>query len=474
MLCTHNTMIISTVDDTRSSPSFSSLPPELLIEIFSTCSLTGDWHIPLTLSKVCCLWRDLIISSPSIWQMIVILDSRRTISSIHAQAELWIARSSPLPFNVVLKLTNFERLLPIMSCFLPNLARWMRCTITYDGRTIETSLSDLTLSSPRRILHHLDIILKTPFEDVAGDNEDDIIFFPCGSTTYRHISMKVATTKLPHAEMVNPLLFTSLNISETTFEYSTRSPDLLRFLAYCPNLEHLYFHGLTSDEGILDAPPPVIALPRLHTLLLDEICNQRSILSHLYLPTLRELYLRHINVDYALAPYHVSEEGDSDDEAYDFSQSPHSDLYTGMGIRKLLLRSRPPLEILDMDLSDMRTKDFRWVFDKLPDLKQFSIVGSDMSDSVVALFMPFAVGGDGQDGERMSVRLPQLSVLKMYSCQQVSGDALVKTLSARVHYTDHATPNATLATVVISSCNNFTASHAQELSWDLQDRLHVS
>jgi hypothetical protein len=396
------------------------------------------------------------------------------MSSIHAQAELWIARSLPLPFNVVLKLTNFERLLPIMSCFLPNLARWMRCTIIYDGRTIETSLSDLTLSSPRRILHHLDIILKTPFEDVAGDDEDDTIFFPCGSTTYRHISMKVATTKLPHAEMVNPLLFTSLNISETTFEYSTRSPDLLRFLAYCPNLEHLYFHGLTSDEGILDAPPPVIALPRLHTLLLDEICNQRSILSHLYLPTLRELYLRHINVDYALAPYHVSEEGDSDDEAYDFSQSPHSDLYTGMGIRKLLLRSRPPLEILDMDLSDMRTKDFRWVFDKLPDLKQFSIVGSDMSDSVVALFMPFAVGGDGQDGERMSVRLPQLSVLKMYSCQQVSGDALVKTLSARVHYTDHATPNATLATVVISSCNNFTASHAQELSWDLQDRLHVS
>lgn len=396
------------------------------------------------------------------------------MSSIHAQAELWIARSLPLPFNVVLKLTNFERLLPIMSCFLPNLARWMRCTIIYDGRTIETSLSDLTLSSPRRILHHLDIILKTPFEDVAGDDEDDTIFFPCGSTTYRHISMKVATTKLPHAEMVNPLLFTSLNISETTFEYSTRSPDLLRFLAYCPNLEHLYFHGLTSDEGILDAPPPVIALPRLHTLLLDEICNQRSILSHLYLPTLRELYLRHINVDYALAPYHVSEEGDSDDEAYDFSQSPHSDLYTGMGIRKLLLRSRPPLEILDMDLSDMRTKDFRWVFDKLPYLKQFSIVGSDMSDSVVALFMPFAVGGDGQDGERMSVRLPQLSVLKMYSCQQVSGDALVKTLSARVHYTDHATPNATLATVVISSCNNFTASHAQELSWDLQDRLHVS
>lgn len=399
------------------------------------------------------------------------------MSSIRAQAELWVTRSSPLPFNVVLKLTDFERLLPIMSCFLPNLARWMRCTIAYDGRTIETSLSDLTLSSPRRILHHLDILLKTPFEDVAGDDEDDIIFFSCGSATYRHISMKVATTKLPHAEMMNPLLFTSLDISETAFQYSVRSPDLLRFLAHCPNLEHLYFHGWSSNEGTLDAPPPVIALPRLHTLLLDEICNQRSILSHLYLPALRELHLRHINVDYPLEPYHAPEEGDSDDESHDFSQSPHSDLHTGMGIRKLLSRSRPPLEILDMDLSDMRTKDFRWVFDRLPDLKQFSIVGSDMSDSVVALFVPFAVGdGDEQkqDGERMSVRLPQLSVLKMYSCQQLSGDALVKALSARVRYTDHATPDATLAMVVISNCIDFTASHTQELSWDLHDRLHMS
>lgn len=466
-------MILS--KDIHSSPPFSSLPPELLIEIFSTCSLTGDWHTPLTLSKVCCLWKDLIISSPSIWQTIVILDSKRSMSSIRAQAELWIARSSPLPFNLVLKLTNSERLLPIMSCFLPSLARWMRYTITYDERTVEKSLADLTLSSPRCILHHVDILLKAPFEDVTGDDEDDIIFFPCGGATYRHISMKVATTKLPHAEMVNPLLFTSLNISETTFESSVRSPDLLQFLAHCPNLEHLYFHGLSSDEGTLDTLLPVIALPRLHTLHLDEICNQRSILSHLYLPALRELYMRHMNVDYPLEPYHVPEEGDSDDESRDFSQSPYSDLHTGMGIRKLLSRSRPPLEILDMDLSDMRTKDFRWVFDKLPDLKQFSIVGSDMSDSVVALFAPFVVGrGDGQDGKRMSVRLPQLSVLKMYSCQQLSGDALVKALSARVHYTDRTTPDTTLVTVVISSCNNFTAKHTEELSWDLHDRLHVS
>lgn len=481
-------MIVSTTGK-DSVPPFSSLPPELLIEIFLTCSLTGDWHIPLTLSTVCHLWRGLIFSSPRIWQIIVVLESRHTISSIRTQVELWVARSSPLPFNVVLKMSDFERLLPIMSCFFPHIARWMRCTITYHGRSFDTSLSDLTLSSPRRILHHLDIILKTPFEGVAGEDEDPVIFFSCGSATYRHISMKAVTFNLPHAEMANPLLFTSLDISENLYEHSVvRSPDFLRFLAHCPNLEHLYFHGFSNDEDTLDASPPVIALQRLHTLLLDQICNQRSILSHLYLPALRELHLRHINVDFSLSLYHIPEEGDSDDESNDFSQSPHSDLHTGMGLRKLLSRSRPPLEVLDMDLSDMRTKDFRWVFDKLPDLKEFSIVGSDMSDSVVALFMPIAftdgvgVGDKEGDGdlrkngprEQMRVLLPKLSVLKMYSCQQFSGQALVEALSARVRYTDRATPDATLTTVVISNCNDFTAGDAQELSWHLGDRLHVS
>jgi hypothetical protein len=480
-MCMSRAMIISThpdgAKDISSVPPISSLPSELLIEIFTTCSLTGDWHIPLTLSKVCSLWRELIISSPCIWQIIVVLESRRTISSIRTQAELWVARSSPLPFNVVLKMSDFERLLPIMSCFFPHIARWMRCTVTYDGRLFETSLSDLTLSSPRRILHHLDILVKHPFEDLVGEDEDEMAFFSCGTAAYRHISMKTVTTKLPHAEMVNPLLFTSLDIAETPYEHSIRSPDLLRFLAHCPNLEHLYFHGFANGEDPLDAPPPAVALPRLHTLLLDEICNQRSILSHLYLPALRELHLRHINVDYPVQPYHVSEEGDSDDESHDFSQSPHSDLHTGMGLRKLLSRSRPPLELLDMDLSDMRTKDFRWVFDRLQDLKQFSIVGSDMSDSVVSLFAPVACGdgeGEKQNGEQMRVRLPKLSGLRLYSCQQFSGDALVEALSARVGYTDRATPDATLSTVVISNCSNFTPGNTQELSWHLDDRLHVS
>ncbi|KAF8843231.1 hypothetical protein BDN67DRAFT_964599 [Paxillus ammoniavirescens] len=464
------------VDSAKSLPalpetSVYSLPPELLIEIFVTASRSGGPFTPLVLSRVSKLWREICIVSPRVWQLIIVNESRRSISSVRAQAELWIARSAPLPFSIDVELADFERLLPIMSYFLPQISRWMDCKISFDGHTTHTSLSDLTLSAPRRVLHHLAVRLKAPFDE-DGDDDDDI-FFSCGTNVFRHVSMKIIASNLPSAESINPLLFTSLDITETSFTHCVRSPELFKFLARCPNLEHFYLHGVSYREDTFSTSPPVVALPRLHTLLLDLVCNQRSVLSHLYLPSLRELHLRHLNTDSPLHGYHTEEEGDSDDEAHDFSQSPSSDHHTGMGLRKLMLRSRPPLEILDMDLSDMRTKDFRWVFDRLTHLKHFSIVGSDMSNDVVRLFRPEPVKA-GDSGGSLRVRLPQLTTLKLFGCQELSGEALVEALSTRVRYTDVATPNETLTNVSISGCNQFTTTHGLELSWHLHNRLHFS
>ncbi|KAG6377225.1 hypothetical protein JVT61DRAFT_1279 [Boletus reticuloceps] len=455
------------------STSIHSLPPELLIEIFVSSSHSGAPLTPLVLCAVCKLWSDVCLSSPRAWQLIIVDKSCRFISSIRTQAELWIARSVPLPFNVDVELADFERLLPIMSCFLPHLSRWMDCRISFQGRTTHTRLSDLTLAAPRRVLHHLDVRLKAPF-DADGD-DDDNIFFSCGTKTFRHVSMKITASSLPSPEFINPLHFTSLDITESSFTHTVRSPELLTFLARCPNLEHFYLHGVSYEEGILPASPLVVTLPRLHTFLLDLVCIQRGVLSHLHLPALRELHLRHLNMDVTLGGYHVEEHGDSDDEADDFSQSPWSDHHTGMGLRKLIQRSHPPLEILDMDLSDMRTKDFRWVFDRLPHLKQFSIVGSDMSNQVVQLFKPELLPTvPGSGNARCRVRLPQLTTLKLFGCQELSGEVLVEALSARVTYTDAATPNDTLANVVVSECHHFTASHGIQLSWYLHNRLHFS
>ncbi|KAG9315656.1 hypothetical protein JVU11DRAFT_3301 [Chiua virens] len=452
--------------------SVHSFPPELLIDIFIHTCRAGALFAPLAICAVCKFWRDVCVASPRIWQLIIVNDSYRRISSIKAQADIWIARSDPLPFSVDVELTDFERVLPIMSCFLPYLHRWMDCRISFDGRTTHTRLSDFTLSAPRRVLHHLDVRLKVPFD--TDGNDDGKIFFSWGTSFFRHISMKVTASSLPPPNSINTLYFTSLDITESSCTQTVRSPELLSFLVRCPNLEHFYLHGVSSEEGILSTPHAIVTLPRLHTLLLGLICIQRSILSHIHLPALRELRLHHLNMDVSLDSYLTEEQGDSDDEADDFSQSPSSDHHTGMGFRKLIQRSRPPLEILDMDLSDMRTKDFKWVFDRLPHLKQFSIVGSDMSDKVVQLFKPVPMQAAPGTAGHYRVRLPRLTTLKLVGGQQFSGDALVDALSDRIAYTDAATPNETLTNVVVSGCPNFTANDGIRLSSLLHERLHLS
>jgi hypothetical protein len=148
---------------------------------------------------------------------------------------------------------------------------------------------------------------------------------------------------------------------------------------------------------------------------------------------------------------------------------------SGMGLRKLITRSNPPLEILDMDLSDMRSKDFAWCFDKLSTLKRFRITGSDMSDRVIKLFKPvFHSPNDGTTPPHIiKLRLPWLSALKLYSCQRLSGNAIVDAIGTRVKYTDAITPDSTFENFTIVDCTDFLPQHVEKLSKQLGRRLRV-
>ena len=455
---------------------FSLLPPELLIQIFVLCTLTGDPLIPLTLISVCKWWREVCMSSPRVWQHIVVNTVSCSLSSIQTQVKLWIARSHPLSFDVQIYLADGEVFLPVLSYLLPHISRWRGFRTSFDHYTLNTYFSGASHPSAHIALHHLDVQLRRPIDEDDDDGTEPSSFFFYTTNTVGSVSMRIAASKLPSPNSLSPLCFTSLNISESSLHHAVQSPLLLQFLQQCPNLERFILRGVCYEEGILKRPPPVVLLPRLHTLTLDFLCIQRSVLSHLHLPALRELHLRQLNMDFSPDGYHVEEPGDSDDEAQDFSQSPSSDHNTGMGLRKLISRSQPPLEILDMDLSDMRTKDFAWVFDRVPLLKQFSVVGSDMSDKVIRLLRPVSISDDENAGahqQRMRLRLPQLSTLKLVSCPQFSGDALVDALIARTRYTDTRTPNATLTRVVVAGCIGFTPNHEQVLFWQLRDRLYV-
>ncbi|KAI9456152.1 hypothetical protein F5148DRAFT_378735 [Russula earlei] len=344
------------------------------------------------------------------------------------------------------------------------------------------------------------------------------------SLTSNLLFMTVVLSKLPSPLTLSPLRFVTLSITESPLTLSIRPDDLLRFLTVCPELEFFSFTGSILEPVIAFEdtrhPPPIVSLPRLRSLVLHRTLATRILLSYLHTPALRELYLEHLNVDFdfpvlnpylplpSLEPMHSSsfvpfpppgveshastsghppsptlhpsprslssgfecalEDGDSDDEFSDYSQSPRSDHATGMGLRSLLSRSSPPLRVLEMDYADMRTKDFTWLFSHALSLTDFRIVASDMSDRVVRMLAPDANG---------MMLLPRLRSLELINCQRLSGTAIVEAIRERARATDgyiaegQTTDVFPLEDVAVVRCVNFTNDDGLGLAEILGERL---
>ena len=364
----------------------------------------------------------------------------------------------------------------------------------------------------------------------AGDAAPPGTFKPYTiSLTSNLLYMTLIMSKLPSPLTLSPLRFVMLSIkeSESTLSMSIRPDDLLRFLTACPELEFFSFTGSLSGlvitlEDILH-PPPIVSLPRLRSLILHGTLATRIILSYLHTPALRELYLEHLNIDsefpvlnpYLPLPSRKSidpslispqsssaesqtstsellsspnptenlhppsrslafgfecalEDGDSDDGFSDFSQSPHSDHATGMGLRSLLSRSSPPLSVLEMDYADKRTKDFAWLFSRARSLTDVRIVASDMADRVVRMLAPDA---------NCTMLLPRLRSLELVNCPRLSGTAIVEAIRARARATDGYTSDGRtvdvfpLEDVAVVGCVNFTIDDGLELLEVLGERL---
>ncbi|KII90862.1 hypothetical protein PLICRDRAFT_39465 [Plicaturopsis crispa FD-325 SS-3] len=495
------------------SSGIQFLPVEILIDIFTLCSRDAILA-PLALASVCRFWNTTIATSPPIWNHIFVSDwipsgdQTQSISFSRALSEIWLVRSSPLPFDVEVDVGDRDMLLPLLVPFIPHVQRWRRLTVNGPGSHDETL--DIAGFSPISV-PRLQITLRDTSE-LSTRYESTFVEHALG------LSLNVPMMTLPPAVRLAPqhYSFTRLHISERTFDYHPTPRDLLSFLAVCPSLEHFAFDGGLQDVGELPVRQgstlPVPVLTHLHSLRIYATCAARTLLSHIYAPTLSHLVLEFLNVevdppDALHGDDLLYEDGDSDDEAHDFSQSPYTDHATGMGLRNFIKRSRPPLQVLEMDYSDMRTKDFRWCFDRLVQLTKFRIIASDMSDSVIQLLKPetvSAVPGNGHAagsgisasdaavGEDVTrVRLPRLRDLYLYNCQQLSGDAIVDAIGARTRYAKVLADSPTgklpypgaqanqqptleqLEDVIISGCDGFTERHAHLLSRDLRGRLQM-
>jgi hypothetical protein len=138
----------------KPSPSIERLPDELIIEIFMLClpDYTNYWQsprmlqayqaqdAPLLLCRVCRSWRQLAITTCSLWSTIIYKGSDRD-SQLHL-LHLWLSRSGSVPIVVHIRLSNARRrvydvdgnittqpLLPttmsrVVELLMPSIGRW--------------------------------------------------------------------------------------------------------------------------------------------------------------------------------------------------------------------------------------------------------------------------------------------------------------------------------------------------------------
>ncbi|KAK7056756.1 hypothetical protein VNI00_002473 [Paramarasmius palmivorus] len=476
------------------------VPPEILSNIFAFCAFVEPLS-PLALGCVCRLWRNVIHASPEVWQAFKLSD-QWSLKFLHGYARVWTQYSAPLPFDVYVTIQDSDKLLSLLSPFFRAVARWRRLVIVGE-REEDIFIRDL-MQTPVDSLDDMSIwICDWSHEDTMA-NLPRGTFIPLSPNRPGRLAVNIFLTQLPAPNTLQSLCFTSLSITEQCITIHLDPATILDFLSSCPQLQHFCLVGwIHGDKHPSTSSLPVVYLPNLHTLQLRSTCLARSILSSIDVPRLQKLYLAHLNVDFQL-PFDRVDSGDSDDEAHDFSQSPWSDHATGMGLRALIKRCNPPIKVLEMDFTDMRTKDFIYLFDRLAHLEVFLIVASDMSNTVINLLKPVRVGSQVSWSEGTPVtethyrlRLPRLRNLELYNCHRLSGDAIVDALLSRVRYTDqlsqisgtrdqvrHGAPKtlkvlpegaslSTLKELAIIGCEDFGFRHSQALMREMGSRLRV-
>ena len=325
------------------------LPPELLINILVHCSdEPSDQLTPVVFGRVCRYWKDVSCLSPRIWQHIYLFESNGTAIS-HDQALYWMARSAPLPFDVRIEASTTDMVLPLLSPVMSNMQRLRRCVIS--GRHQEEFDFEKYAFDRTRpcLVDELDLLIKgvsaldalglnhDPVSDSADDRMHSSIFrVHCPADGPPELALQLSVYALPLQSVMKPVPVKSLSITEASLEVQTDVGRMLNFLRCTPLLETLHFTGYPQEgEPIQPGQLFPVTLSRLRTLRLRSTVSVRAILEHVDAPALEELYLEHTNVDFELRtePYVAQrsppDEGESDDEAHDFSQSPWSDHCTG-------------------------------------------------------------------------------------------------------------------------------------------------
>ncbi|KAK1222307.1 hypothetical protein PQX77_014847 [Marasmius sp. AFHP31] len=283
------------------------LPPELLINIFTfvcmpTWIVIDETPDILTLISVCGRWRDVILSTPSLWANFrfeatawlekYVTNPRKDegfLSRLVRAVRLFLERSQVAPLDLYFGLFNFDNeatpeMVDLLELVAGTRQRWKNVIFTFDEGFLDHPISEQLSYPPPLALESLTLVA---FADERLSREPLSLFKgfeSCSSLKSLSLNLFVAQNwgsfSLPWRQI------TKLHVA------SIGIPSLVKMLEGTPGLKKLTLSFiLATPTPDTESKPVPATLLLLEHLTLDHCTGVPSILRHLTLPRLSKLFL---------------------------------------------------------------------------------------------------------------------------------------------------------------------------------------
>ncbi|KAI0921950.1 hypothetical protein AcW1_004208 [Taiwanofungus camphoratus] len=377
------------------------IPEELLAKIFEHCVEGGWTRAPLAVSHVCSAWRNAARAS-LVWSRIYV---NPDTLNVLARTRFWLSMACQAPLDITIVTswrTSPLQLNALMELLLQYVSQWKRLSL----ETTALWQTNLIISHAARIsapsLQEVNITTEIHFDEHLDGGESDVAGFTgafkpqnAPKLTTVHYTCNV----LPLSPIFPPhIRHLTLNTTESLFARPLSAASIITLLEGLPDLRTLTISMPLAYEQqfVPDLDPAhTVTLPALECLTVYGPTDLNEFLPHFYVPALRRLHLRSLeDVGYRQVPI-------------------------GPSLIRFVTNSGPPLELLELHDIDLSPQAFAACFTALPELREFRLHESSISDATVQLLR-------GPNG-----LCPRLTRLDLRWCGHLSGAALVELVRSR-------------------------------------------
>jgi len=390
---------------------FRRLPPEILQMIFVLClpsnrnAVMHGSEAPVLLGRVCSEWRRVSLATPEVWSSLHIVPpnvsfNNPALSAARFQKKqelvrMWLARSGACPLSISFvwfagdSEDEVRLCVSILKVLIPMCHRWKTLDFQVPLKMFKPFIG-LTVADVPSLEGMSLMDNRTQLDTESVDHWPDSLNFVESATRLRTFTLTsfsggMRLPSIPWSQLAT--LYLEANISF----FFTDSCEMLSTLSECTSLQHCTLKFPLSHTASLPTYQKVdmaITLPNLQVLCLDgdqhlhNTFHISNTLMNLITPKLRKLEIlgRSGRPDGSIAPEPL------------------------LAIRKLLERSKPPLERLIVESITIFPEHFIACLRLAPNLVDLVVHNWTLRMQGSTGFLSPAVGDDGQ---QTTTPLPQ-------------------------------------------------------------------